>query len=264
MRKFFLGAALVAASFGMAQSADAATVMDVDGVSTVLAISDYEGTYNGTMDQIKMRGEDYEPRAASYTLENGILSCDFPQIGSMPGNITIELEVEVDEETGEITAFKGDKAGTLTILGMDLVTLKLDSLTDAKVTGNTIEFTLAVSGKFLGADLHPYTLLEQNNSSLFCQATKLNSERVRRKLSNGFLLALFLCVTKKKLSQYIHLTQWGRHHYPVSKAAMPLKTLPVYATDGEETKLSKPPEPLLKPTCGTHQRQTLPSEKACL
>lgn len=208
MRKFFLGAALVAASFGMAQSADAATVMDVDGVSTVLAISDYEGTYNGTMDQIKMRGEDYEPRAASYTLENGILSCDFPQIGSMPGNITIELEVEVDEETGEITAFKGDKAGTLTILGMDLVTLKLDSLTDAKVTGN-------------------YTLLEQNNSSLFCQATKLNSERVRRKLSNGFLLALFLCVTKKKLSQYIHLTQWGRHHYPVSKAAMPLKTLPV-------------------------------------
>lgn len=219
MRKFFLGAALVAASFGMAQSADAATVMDVDGVSTVLAISDYEGTYNGTMDQIKMRGEDYEPRAASYTLENGILSCDFPQIGSMPGNITIELEVEVDEETGEITAFKGDKAGTLTILGMDLVTLKLDSLTDAKVTGNTIEFTLAVSGK--------YTLLEQNNSSLFCQATKLNSERVRRKLSNGFLLALFLCVTKKKLSQYIHLTQWGRHHYPVSKAAMPLKTLPV-------------------------------------
>lgn len=91
MRKFFLGAALVAASFGMAQSADAATVMDVDGVSTVLAISDYEGTYNGTMDQIKMRGEDY----------------------------------------------------------------------------------------------------------------------------------------KKKLSQYIHLTQWGRHHYPVSKAAMPLKTLPV-------------------------------------
>lgn len=74
----------------------------------------------------------------------------------MPGNIAIELEVEVDEETGEITAFKGDKAGTLTILGMDLVTLKLDSLTDAKVTDvngtKQLEFTLAVSGKFLGAD----------------------------------------------------------------------------------------------------------------
>lgn len=52
MRKFFLGAALVQ-QVRMAQSADAATVMDVDGVSTVLAISDYEGTYNGTMDQIK-------------------------------------------------------------------------------------------------------------------------------------------------------------------------------------------------------------------
>lgn len=227
MRKFFLGAALVAASFGMAQSADAATVMGVEGVSTVLAISDYEGTYNGTMDKIKMKGKDYEPRAASYTLEGGLLTCDFPQIGSMPGTITIELNVNVDEETGEITADSGVDAGYLTILGMDLVKLKLDSLTDAKVTGNTIEFTLAVSGKFLGADFPAYTLLEQNNSSLFCQATKLNSERVRRKLSNGFLLALFLCVTKKKLSQYIHLTQWGRHHYPVGKAAMPLKTLPV-------------------------------------
>lgn len=226
MRKFFLGAALVAASFGMAQSADAATVMGVEGVSTVLAISDYEGTYNGTMDKIKMKGKDYEPRAASYTLEGGLLTCDFPQIGSMPGTITIELNVNVDEETGEITADSGVDAGYLTILGMDLVKLKLDSLTDAKVTGNTIEFTLAVSGKFLGADF-PASLLEQNNSSLFCQATKLNSERVRRKLSNGFLLALFLCVTKKKLSQYIHLTQWGRHHYPVGKAAMPLKTLPV-------------------------------------
>ena len=153
MRKFFLGATLVAASFGMAQSADAATVMvDVDGVSTVLAISDYEGTYNGTMDQIKMRGEDYEPRTASYTLEGGLLTCDFPQIGSMPGNITIELEVEVDEETGEITANEGDQAGTLKILNMLPIKLYLDSLTDAKVTGNTIEFTLAVSGKFLGAD----------------------------------------------------------------------------------------------------------------
>lgn len=152
MRKFFLGAALVAASFGMAQSADAATVMDVDGVSTVLAISDYEGTYNGTMDKIKMKGKDYEPRTASYTLEGGLLTCDFPQIGSMPGTITIELNVNVDEETGEITADSGVDAGYLTILGMDLVKLKLDSLTDAKVTGNTIEFTLAVSGKFLGAD----------------------------------------------------------------------------------------------------------------
>lgn len=53
MRKFFLGAALVAASFGMAQSADAATVMDVDGCKYVWAISDTKGTYNGTMDQIK-------------------------------------------------------------------------------------------------------------------------------------------------------------------------------------------------------------------
>ena len=163
MRKFFLGAALVAASFGMAQSADAATVMDVEGVSTVLAISDYEGTYNGTMDKIKMKGKDYEPRAASSAVVTDMLPNSAGARSSLtlfkssmssnlPGTITIELNVNVDEETGEITADSGVDAGYLTILGMDLVKLKLDSLTDAKVTGNTIEFTLAVSGKFLGAD----------------------------------------------------------------------------------------------------------------
>ncbi|EDV02573.1 hypothetical protein BACCOP_00333 [Phocaeicola coprocola DSM 17136] len=52
MRKFFLGAALVQ-QVRMAQSADAATVMDVDGCKYVWAISDTKGTYNGTMDQIK-------------------------------------------------------------------------------------------------------------------------------------------------------------------------------------------------------------------
>lgn len=228
MRKFFLGAALVAASFGMAQSADAATVMDVDGVSTVLAISDYEGTYNGTMDQIKMRGEDYEPRTASYTLEGGLLTCDFPQIGSMPGNITIELEVEVDEETGEITANEGDQAGTLKILNMLPIKLYLDSLTDAKVTGNTIEFTLAVSGKFLGADFPASVhFVGTKEFVIILSSNEIKFRKSKEKAVKRLSFSSFCVFTKKKLSQYIHLTQWGRHHYPVGKAAMPLKTLPV-------------------------------------
>ncbi|MEQ2600931.1 hypothetical protein [Phocaeicola vulgatus] len=228
MRKFFLGAALVAASFGMAQSADAATVMDVDGVSTVLAISDYEGTYNGTMDQIKMRGEDYEPRTASYTLEGGLLTCDFPQIGSMPGNITIELEVEVDEETGEITANEGDQAGTLKILNMLPIKLYLDSLTDAKVTGNTIEFTLAVSGKFLGADFPASVhFVGTKQFVIILSSNEIKFRKSKEKAVKRLSFSSFCVFTKKKLSQYIHLTQWGRHHYPVGKAAMPLKTLPV-------------------------------------
>lgn len=228
MRKFFLGAALVAASFGMAQSADAATVMDVDGVSTVLAISDYEGTYNGTMDQIKMRGEDYEPRTASYTLEGGLLTCDFPQIGSMPGNITIELEVEVDEETGEITANEGDQAGTLKILNMLPIKLYLDSLTDAKVTGNTIEFTLAVSGKFLGADFPASVhFVGTKKFVIILSSNEIKFRKSKEKAVKRLSFSSFCVFTKKKLSQYIHLTQWGRHHYPVGKAAMPLKTLPV-------------------------------------
>lgn len=152
MRKFFLGVALVAASFGRTQSADAATVINADGVGSVSAISDYEGIYNGTMDKIKMKGKDYEARTASYTIKGDLLTCDFPQIGSMPGNITIELGIEVNEETGKITANEGNQAGTLKILNILPIKLRLDSLTDAQITNNTIEFTLAVSGKFLGTD----------------------------------------------------------------------------------------------------------------
>lgn len=84
------------------------------------------------------------------------MKCDFPQIGSMPGTITISLAVEVDEETGEITAYNGDEAGTLSLpLGIK-VKLYLDDLRDAKITDNggskQIEFTLDVSGTFLGAN----------------------------------------------------------------------------------------------------------------
>lgn len=147
MKKLFLCAAL-AASFGMIQPANAVTVTDANAVSSVLSIGDYEGTYNGTMDKIIMMGKEYEARPATYTLENGKLHCDFPQLGAMPGTITIDLTVKVDEETGAITAHPNDQAGTLTIPGMDPITLYLTSLDDAQITGNQIEFTLNVLGSY--------------------------------------------------------------------------------------------------------------------
>lgn len=77
----------------MAQSADAATVMDVDGVSTVLAISDYEGTITVQwINQNQMRGEDYEPRAASYILLKWYFELRFSADRKYAGNITIELK----------------------------------------------------------------------------------------------------------------------------------------------------------------------------
>ena len=97
MKKGILFIALFAASFGFMQSSFAAPSMSANSITNVLAISDYEGTYSGTMDNIIMRGKPYESRAATYKIEGGRLKCDFPQIGSMPGTITISLAVEVDE-----------------------------------------------------------------------------------------------------------------------------------------------------------------------
>lgn len=110
MKKGILFIALFAASFGFMQSSFAAPLMSANSITNVLAISDYEGTYSGTMDNIIMKGKPYESRAATYKIEGGRLKCDFPQIGSMPGTITISLAVEVDEETGEITAYNGGRS----------------------------------------------------------------------------------------------------------------------------------------------------------
>lgn len=138
---------IFAASFGFTQSSFAAPLASINSITSVFAISDYEGTYSGTMDNIMMRGKFYESRAATFRIESGHLKCDFPQVGSMPGTITIDLPVAVDEETGEITAYIGEKAGTLSILGL-IYEFKLDDLRDAKITDNggsqQLEFTLDV------------------------------------------------------------------------------------------------------------------------
>lgn len=152
MKKGILFTAFLAAFLGFVQLAYAAPLMSTNSVAGVYAISDYEGTYSGVMDNITMRGKAYESRAATYSLEGGKLNCNFPQIGSMPGSIAISLAVVVDEETGEITALTGSDAGTLTILGMSF-NLSLDDLRDAKITDNggskQIEFTLDISGTVL-------------------------------------------------------------------------------------------------------------------
>lgn len=66
MKKGILFIALLAASFGFMQSSFAAPSMSANSITNVLAISDYEGTYSGTMDNIIMKGKPYESRAATY------------------------------------------------------------------------------------------------------------------------------------------------------------------------------------------------------
>lgn len=153
MKKSILFMIIFAASFGFMQPSFAAPLASINSITSVFAISDYEGTYSGTMDNIMMNGKLYESRAATFRIEGGSLKCDFPQVGRMPGTITIDLPVAVDEETGEITAYTGEKAGTLSLpIGL-VYEFKLDDLRDAKITDNggsqQLEFTLDVSARYL-------------------------------------------------------------------------------------------------------------------
>lgn len=112
--------------------------------------NNYDGDYVGVMDSIYMDGKKYDSQNATFTItNNNKLKCNFPKIGKMPGNIVLDLPITISSN-GVISAQKGVKAGTLKILHLFPVPLKLDELTNAKVDGTLIEFDLKVSGEYNG------------------------------------------------------------------------------------------------------------------
>ena len=110
-----------------------------------------DGTYKGSMDVIIVKGKNYEPREATYVIEEGMLLCDFPQIGKMPGKIRIELPVEIHED-GTITAEPESQAGLMKMPMGIKIKLRLSVLKDARIEGSSLSFTLDVYGKFMGAN----------------------------------------------------------------------------------------------------------------
>ena len=110
-----------------------------------------DGSYKGTMDVIIVKGKNYEPREATYVIEDGMLLCDFPQIGKMPGKIRIELPVEIHED-GTVTAEPESQAGLMKMPMGIKIKLRLSALKESRLEGNSLSFTLDLYGKFMGAN----------------------------------------------------------------------------------------------------------------
>ena len=110
----------------------------------------FDAPYIGAMDVTMGKGKTFAGRKATYILRDGVLLCDFPKVGKMPGKILIELPVEVAED-GRITAQPGAIAGAMKLpLGIK-VKLKLISLDQARIVGRQLSFVLQVYGQFMGA-----------------------------------------------------------------------------------------------------------------
>lgn len=126
-------------------------------------VSDYVGEYYGTLSNIMMNNKTgYADQTMSFFITaDGKLHGEIGQIGKMPGKITIDMDVDIDED-GNMTAVY-TKAGvldfTISILGSSTLYLDEDGADDDGATSpfvgtiksNKMNFTLYVVGKYLGA-----------------------------------------------------------------------------------------------------------------
>lgn len=93
-----------------------------------------------------MNNKDYDDAPnVQFTITSGSrLIGTIGGIGNMPS--TINLPIYIDPTTGEIEA-DGTVAGSLSIVGMDLVTVYVKELT-GNMNDNTLHFVLDTYGKF--------------------------------------------------------------------------------------------------------------------
>ena len=132
MKKFILFFALFVACISFAQA------------------QNYTGSYTGTMDEIRMNDKTYDSQTGkTFTLSASKLTGTVNKIGSMPGTITIDLDISVDSN-GNITAVNETKCGELKVLGLIPIALKLSNLSNASVKDGTLEYTLECTGTYLG------------------------------------------------------------------------------------------------------------------
>jgi len=122
------------------------------------SLSDYVGTYTGTLYNIEMNGKTgYSSRTMSFQITNdGYLKGEIGAIGSMPGVININLAVSV--ENGRLVA-QSETAGTLTFNIGGSTTLYVDDDEGGLVgeinSSKTMSFTLNVVGSMLGISVFP-------------------------------------------------------------------------------------------------------------
>lgn len=134
LKKLFMFIAIFMASvnFAMAQSA--------------------AGSYNGTLDVVKMNDNNYNP-VENQTFEvssNLKLTGTVKKVGKMPGDIVLSMNLV---QNGNTSTCKDNVCGKLNILGFIPASLYLSSFSGS-IDGNNIEFTIECDGLYKGSSIH--------------------------------------------------------------------------------------------------------------
>lgn len=162
MQKIFLSLAVLLASVGWANAANGFSESSVVA-STTSVPSNFIGSYYGLLYDIEMMGNTgYDDQNMTFTVTTGnVLHGVLPQIGSMPGTITIDLPISVATDgTMATTADASTKVGTLVIPSFGItISLTLDGSASTAFSNATIDpvtnemnFTLKVKGSYFGTN----------------------------------------------------------------------------------------------------------------
>ena len=125
-------------------------LLSLPGAVETLVSTAFDGRYSGKMDVSMSKGKTFNGRQATFEIKDNHLSCDFPKMGKMPGKISINLFVKIDQQ-GRITAQPESVAGVMKMPMGFKFKLKLEALDGAKIDDGKISFTLKVYGEMLGA-----------------------------------------------------------------------------------------------------------------
>lgn len=161
MKKLFLSLAVLLASVGWTNAANGLSESFVV-FSTTSVPSNFIGSYYGLLYDIEMNGQTgYADQNMTFTVTTGDrLQGTLPQIGSMPGTITINLPISV-ATSGTLTTTAGpsDPVGNLTIGGFLTIPLYLDGSASTAFSNasidpvtNEMNFTLKVKGSYFGTN----------------------------------------------------------------------------------------------------------------
>ncbi|WP_294083141.1 hypothetical protein [Proteiniphilum sp. UBA5384] len=165
MKKLIFSLAVIMASVGWINAANGSDGPSVV-VSPMTVPSNFVGSYTGLLHNIIMNGnDDYEDREMTFkVISADKLQGTLPQIGSMPGTITIDLPISVATNGNMTTTAGSGQVGTLKLNIFPYLTipLYLDGTNATAFTGASIDpvtkemnFTLKVKGEYLGISMYP-------------------------------------------------------------------------------------------------------------
>lgn len=155
MKKILFAMAFFAATSTNVMNAANPEVMSAnDTYATMSACACGDECYKGTLDNLVMNGKDgYDPvtdQCIHLTTTNGAgkLTCTVKQIGSMPG--VVKLDMDVNVSNGVITVTNTTEVGGLYIGSLQATPFKLTSFSGTVLADGTVEINCAVAGRYSG------------------------------------------------------------------------------------------------------------------